>query len=549
MSVRDQQKAIDAYAQKNGLEILRYFIDEGRSGRSAEDRPSFMQMISHVKDSDEFKYILCYDNSRWGRFEDDEEGAMWRVTCRKYGKIPVYIGEASNDSLVRFVKDREASEYSKNLSKVSYRGHRTYASMGCHVGGQAKFGFKRLLVDESGKPVKVLEHGEHKALKTQHTRLVVGDPLEVETVRKIYDLYVNKGYGTTTITNILNKEGVPPPKRRPVAMSRGWSKSTVWYILHDPTYCGHIIYNKKVYKNMHEGDKGWGKRKPESEWVVCKNAHEAIISEELFNAVKSKPHNPNFTYKGKGRGQYSPYLLTGLIRCRNCNGQYQGRRSAHYSDKKDYETFYYVCGSYVMRGKHICQSWSIPKDVLERFAVDRIKRVVSNPADITKMKDKLKARLEAFLTVPDKGIEDVEKELNEVSTKIDNLVDAVSNGFDRGIATAKINELKARRDSLTKMKAERQPITPVNVSQYVNRVETYMKDYNRTFERATITKKKDMIRSCLGKIEVDPNGEKVYYYFRKSPVIDNDLVGNNNNVFSGHIKPSPPFCYALQQSN
>ena len=346
-SIEQQKKAIQDYAKKSGYEIISYFEDEGFSGLTTLKRPAFNQMMAYCESCNDFRYVLVYDTSRFGRGKVKPTYAIM-YQLQQAGKELRFATEdfrydnSLPDEVMQVMKIAVAREFSLNLSKTSYRGHKDFASRGFHVGGQAKYGYKRLLVDESGKPVKVLELYEHKAMKTQHTRLVIGDPVEVETVKRIYDLYVNKGYGTSTITNILNKEGVPPPKRRPVAMSKGWSKSTIWYILHDPCYIGHIVYNKKVYDNLHEEDKGWGKRKPESEWVVCKNAHEAIISEELFNAVKSKPHNPNFTYKGKGRGQYSPYLLTGLVKCLNCNGQYQGRRNAHYSEKKDYENYYYI---------------------------------------------------------------------------------------------------------------------------------------------------------------------------------------------------------------
>ena len=64
MSIADQKKAIEAYAKKHGIVIIKYFIDEGVSGRYAEERPAFMGMMEYVKHYHDFQYVLCYDVSR-----------------------------------------------------------------------------------------------------------------------------------------------------------------------------------------------------------------------------------------------------------------------------------------------------------------------------------------------------------------------------------------------------------------------------------------------------------------------------------------------------
>ena len=129
--------------------------------------------------------------------------------------------------ITKVVKDSEASEYSSKLSKTSFRGHKLYAEKGYVVGGGAKYGYKRMLIDENGNPVKILEKGEHKATKTQHCKYVKGDIDEVKTVQRIFDMSVSMNYGISKICNVLNSEGVPSPR------NKGWCKSTVWEILHD----------------------------------------------------------------------------------------------------------------------------------------------------------------------------------------------------------------------------------------------------------------------------------------------------------------------------
>ena len=525
-SIPEQRKSIDEFAKRNNLLVLRYFEDEGRSGRNAEERPAFMEMNRLVESSNDFRFILVYDCTRFGRFKDPQEAVYWEVSFKKCGKIIKYAtDESANDNtlggrLIKTLKHEQATQYALDLSKTSFRGHKHYAELGFHVGGMAKYGYKRLLVDESGKPVKILEYGEHKALKTQHTKLTKGDPDEVKTVQRIFNMYVKENLGTPTITNILNKEGVPSPVRRPRAMSGGWSKSTIWSILHDPTYIGWIIYNKNAYDNLLEQDKLCGRTKPKEEWIINKSAHEPIVSEGLFQAVVSKARaSAKFHFQGLGNGQYSPYLLTGLVRCLNCGATYQGRLAAHYeNNKKIYKTSYYVCGSYVMKGKHICKSWSVPKETLERIAIERLKRG-NNSARIKKIEERAKDKFEALFNGRLDNNVKAEKELSDVTMQINNLTDAVAKGFDKEVAATRIEELIAKRNRLRVMVTECQK-SPVDIGQYTNRVAAYVKEFEETFGQANIAKRKAMIKKCLLKIDVDPTAKKCYFYVFKSPIMD-----------------------------
>ena len=47
-------------------------------------------MENWVKKRNDFKYILCLDVSRWGRFQDIDLSAQYSAECRKYGKEVIY---------------------------------------------------------------------------------------------------------------------------------------------------------------------------------------------------------------------------------------------------------------------------------------------------------------------------------------------------------------------------------------------------------------------------------------------------------------------------
>ena len=543
-SIPEQKKSIEEYALRNNLEIIRWFEDEGRSGRNAEDRPAFMSMISYVKNSsNSFKFVLVYDVSRWGRFENPKEATYWEIMIEKYGKKVKYVTEdyVNNDSIgayvTKVVKDSEASEFSKKLSKVSFRGHRHYAELGYQVGGSAKYGYKRLLVDEHGNPVKILEDGEHKALKTQHVKLVKGDPEEVATVQRIYDLYANKGYGVFRIADTLNVENIPAPRKKPQALTKGWSNSSIWNILHDETYIGWIVWNKNVYKNFFEKDKGWGRYKPREEWIICKNAHEPLVDEETFNRVQAKTRQAfkgGYRLRGAGRGYYTPYLLSGLIKCLKCNGNYQGKATSHYEDKKEYKYNYYVCGTYNMKGQYRCIKWNVPKDMLENYAIENIKKRINSPFWVNRIKDNVEKRLEFISKESNTGIGAIDKEINDVQNRIKNLVDAIERGQDKDILGDRIGELKAKRDRLLDMRVELQNRTNKNidVNQTTNTILKRLKDFERVFEKGEITEKKEMLRRFILKIDIDPIDKKCYYYLLKTPNFEGVRAGNGFSLLN-----------------
>jgi len=67
-SVEIQQDQVRAFAQENGIEIIREFADRGKSGLSTEDRHEFNELIRDYVEGgkEEIDFVLALDVSRWG---------------------------------------------------------------------------------------------------------------------------------------------------------------------------------------------------------------------------------------------------------------------------------------------------------------------------------------------------------------------------------------------------------------------------------------------------------------------------------------------------
>src|ERR1700733_7584335 len=77
-STENQADAIGKYAGRNNLSIVKKFVDYGKSGLRLSSRLALLQLLHEVESGTaEFKVILVYDVSRWGRFQDADESAYY----------------------------------------------------------------------------------------------------------------------------------------------------------------------------------------------------------------------------------------------------------------------------------------------------------------------------------------------------------------------------------------------------------------------------------------------------------------------------------------
>jgi DNA invertase Pin-like site-specific DNA recombinase len=84
--ISNQVDAIRKYAKRRGLQIVKEYVDEGKSGLNVQNRESLTQLIRDVQNGQiNFSFVLLYDVSRWGRFQDADESAYYEYICRLTG--------------------------------------------------------------------------------------------------------------------------------------------------------------------------------------------------------------------------------------------------------------------------------------------------------------------------------------------------------------------------------------------------------------------------------------------------------------------------------
>jgi DNA invertase Pin-like site-specific DNA recombinase len=122
-STDNQSDKIRDYASKRSIEVVKTYTDEGTSGLSIFGRAGLQKLLSDVDSGRaDFNLVLVYDISRWGRFQDPDEGAYYEYICKRAGIQVTYCTEqfgnnsASVSTIVRAIKRSIADEYRRDLS-------------------------------------------------------------------------------------------------------------------------------------------------------------------------------------------------------------------------------------------------------------------------------------------------------------------------------------------------------------------------------------------------------------------------------------------------
>ncbi|WP_244827963.1 recombinase family protein [Caballeronia sp. TF1N1] len=281
-STHNQLDVIRAFAETRGLQIVRVYADEGKSGLLLDGRDSLQQLLRDVESGKaDYSAVLVYDVSRWGRFQDPDESAICEIRCKKAGVKVLYCAEQfENDgtpvsSIIKAVKRSMAGEYSRELSVKVHAGQSRQIRMGRRQGGPAGYGLRRTLIDESGAVKGELSRGDRKSLQSQRVILTLGPAEEVEMVRGIYRAFVDEGRSEAEIAGQLNERGVATDLGRP------WTRGTVHQILVNDKYAGDNVWNRVSFKLKQQRVSN-----PPAAWVRKEGAFAAIVDRITFAAAR-----------------------------------------------------------------------------------------------------------------------------------------------------------------------------------------------------------------------------------------------------------------------
>ncbi len=184
------------------------------------DRRSMFHTLRMVSDAEclgDFKTIIAYDLSRFGRMDSDEIG-FYRHLLKRAGVQIRFSnendgGDNETGEIIRPVLQAQKRQYLRQISRDTLRGQLQAARAGWVSGRAAPFGFDRVLVDENGQQRQRLKRGESYAKsRSWHVTLAPSDtPGEVDALRWMFDTYLKSEVGCREIARRLNEKGIKSP--------------------------------------------------------------------------------------------------------------------------------------------------------------------------------------------------------------------------------------------------------------------------------------------------------------------------------------------------
>ncbi len=281
-SLDNQRIAIQAYTERHGFSVVQTYTDGAKSGVVLKRRNGLRQLLQDVMSrKPEYKAILVYDVSRWGRFQDADEAAHYEFLCKSAG-VPVhYCAEtfindgALPNMLMKALKRTMAGEYSRELGVKVLAGLKRLARLGFKQGGCPGYGLRRMLVSAKGELKLQLAQGERKSIATDRVILVPGPIGEVECVRDIYRMFVNERRTVYGIARELNRRKVK------FVGDSEWDYTSVYNVLSHPKYAGCNIFGRTSQKLGTPSV-----RMPGSEWIRTPKAFAPLVDEAKFQEAQ-----------------------------------------------------------------------------------------------------------------------------------------------------------------------------------------------------------------------------------------------------------------------
>lgn len=491
-SLDAQIDKLHKYAEYKEYHIVREYSDQGISGKNAQNRPQFMQMMEDIqKNKDHVKYVLVFKLSRFGRNAADVLYFLQLMQDYNVNLICVDDGIDSSQGagkLIISVLSAVAEIERENIRSQTMAGRIQKAREGKWNGGFAPYGYQ--LNDG------LLEINEEEA----------------KAVRIIFDKYVHTTMGPNSVAKWLNEHGISKIPRQNGHLTQ-FTTNHIKQILDNPVYAGKIAYGRR------KTEKIMGKRNEyhtvkEKNYPVYDGIHEGIVSSELWEAAHEKrlarAHRPEKKVKEH------EYILSGLLKCPDCGAPMYGIFS---HKKKPDGTYYppsygYTCRNKTRQAGHTC-SWK-HNQISAKFVEDAVPNIILSLVDNPKFAQVLKDligtsvdsdELQIALNTAKKDL----RQATQTQYKIENQLDAldVENAhYDRLYESLnrRLENLFSKIDEITiRMQQIQARMEQVRQQQLTrDSVYEYLLQFHKVYNLMTDFEKKTFLSSFIDSIELYP---------------------------------------------
>lgn len=271
-----------------------HILREVVSGETIDDRPEMIKLLKLIENP-RIRGVLVVEVQRLSRGDLEDAGRIIKIFRYTNTMIitPMKIynlqDEYDRDMFERELK--RGNEFLEYQKKIMNRGRLLSVSQGNYIGSIPPYGYDRTVVMDGKRKCPTLKVNEEQAA----------------VVRMIFDLYVNHDMGRQKICNHLDSLNIKPPK------GAHWSPEGIVDMLSNVHYIGKVKWNWRKTVTVIDNQEAV-KTRPKSkdgDFMIYDGKHEAIISNELFQAAQTKKgrnHRAKATTKVRNP-------LAGLVYC------------------------------------------------------------------------------------------------------------------------------------------------------------------------------------------------------------------------------------------
>ena len=396
-SIEGQIRECTAYAEKNGITVVKHYIDRALSAKT-DNRPDFQQMI---KDSEKrlFDIVLVWKLDRFARNRYDSAHYEYQLE-RNHVKL-VSATEPISDSpagiMVKSMLTGMAEYYSAELSEKVVRGMTENVLKGKYNGGTIPIGFK---VDEE--------------------KFFQIDPLKAPFVVEAFRRY-NEGATMKELMNWLNDSGVTTNRNQKFTYNS----------------VQKLLTNKRYIGENHFKD------------IVMPDSIPAIVDKDLFEEVQQKiKKNSRAPARHKAEDDY---LLTTKLFCGMCGAMMFGECG---TGRNKVVHHYYKCAT-AKRFK-TCKKKTVRKEWLEDLVIAETMKLIQDDAVI----DAIVAEVMELQDQENTTLPLLEKQMREVENGIENMLNAIQAGVLTNSTKSRLEKLEAQQKELAIRIAEEKIARP-----------------------------------------------------------------------------------------
>ncbi|MDR3314226.1 MAG: recombinase family protein [Oscillospiraceae bacterium] len=377
LSVTNQRKILTDFLQENwgggAYTLADTYIDDGLTGTDTH-RENFLRMKQDIADG-KVNCVIVKSLARAFRNLADQQKFLeeflplhqTRFISLGSPRIDTWENPGAVSGFEVPIRGMFNEQFAAATSEEIRKTFHMKRSRGEFIGAFAPYGYRK--------------HPENK------NKLLVDDEAAL-VVKDVFQLFLYDGLSINGIAKKLNGQGVCSPveykKQQGLNYQNPgsrfqlhpWNPTTVTSILKNRMYTGCMVQGRqrvisyKIHKQV---------KTPESEWYVIEGTHEAVIGDDMFEAVQRRLLRDTRT----APGQTQVHLFAGFLKCADCG------RALHRKTARGHAYYYCRIGRQTAGQPAPCPPKSIREDALHQAVLQALQMQISQLAGVQQVIDRV----------------------------------------------------------------------------------------------------------------------------------------------------------------